>query len=144
MQVERRLLSPYARRGGQVRSSHESPVEDEPRMTLSEVGVVLLSLCAGYWALSRLFRPHAGRPSAEGNRRPARTPPDHAAWYVVLGVSPSASRDEIRRAYKSLLGRYHPDKAASLSNEMRELAERKSREITLAYRSAMRYRDPGR
>lgn len=112
-------------------------------MTLSEVGVVLLSLCAAYWALSRLFGPHARKPSTGAERRPSRKSADNAAaWHVVLGVSPSASKDEIRRAYKSLLGRYHPDKAASLSHEMRELAERKSREITVAYRSAMQYRDP--
>ena len=36
------------------------------------------------------------------------------------------------------MGQYHPDKVAGLGVELRALAERKSKEISGAYRQAMR------
>ena len=35
------------------------------------------------------------------------------------------------------MSEYHPDKVASLGKEIRELAERKSKEINAAYRDAL-------
>ena len=48
--------------------------------------------------------------------------------YKVLGVSPSASDDEIQKAYRKLVKKYHPD-----VNPGDENAERKMREINAAY-----------
>jgi DnaJ-domain-containing protein 1 len=59
------------------------------------------------------------------------------AWHDVLNVPPHATVDEIRTAYKTLMSQYHPDKVASLGDELRTLAERKSKEITSACRQAM-------
>jgi len=112
-------------------------------MTLGEIGVALIGLCAGYWVLTKLFRPPP-RAEPSNRRRRAGAGDGGSPWHQVLGVSPSATRDEIRRAYRTLLSRYHPDKSATLSQEMRELAERKSREITHAYRHAMQRRSGAR
>ncbi len=48
--------------------------------------------------------------------------------YKVLGVSPTASDDEIQKAYRKLVKKYHPD-----VNPGDESAERKMREINAAY-----------
>ena len=48
--------------------------------------------------------------------------------YKVLGVSPSASDEEIQKAYRKLVKKYHPD-----VNPGDENAERKMREINAAY-----------
>ncbi|SRR5258706_9637049 len=62
------------------------------------------------------------------------------SWSVVLGVAPSATEAEIRAAYRRLMSQYHPDKVAALGSELRELAERKSKEIGTAYATALRAR----
>jgi pyruvate dehydrogenase complex dehydrogenase (E1) component len=63
-----------------------------------------------------------------------------SAWSVVLEVSPAASVEEIRAAYLRRIREYHPDKVASLGKEIREIAERRSKEINVAYSFAMRER----
>ncbi len=50
-------------------------------------------------------------------------------YYQILGVSPEASFEEIKKAYRKLAFKYHPDR----NNEQREYAESKFKEITEAY-----------
>ena len=58
-------------------------------------------------------------------------------WSRVLGLPADASLDDIREAYRRLMSQYHPDKVASLGRELRELAEAKSKEISVAYQEAL-------
>ena len=52
--------------------------------------------------------------------------------YKVLGVSPSATDDEIRKAYRELVRKNHPDRVATLGEDVREAAKKKMQEINEA------------
>lgn len=51
--------------------------------------------------------------------------------YQVLGVSRSASDEEIKKAYRSLSRKYHPD--ANVNNPNKAQAEEKFKEVQQAY-----------
>ena len=61
--------------------------------------------------------------------------------YDVLGVSPNASDDEIKRAYRDLTRKYHPD--ANVNNPLADLAEEKFKEVQEAYDTIMKERSTG-
>jgi len=51
--------------------------------------------------------------------------------YEVLGISENASEEEIKRAYKEMVKKYHPDKYQN--NPLADLAEEKLQEVNEAY-----------
>ena len=61
--------------------------------------------------------------------------------YDVLGVSQSASDDEIKKAYRDLTRKYHPD--ANVDNPLADLAEEKFKEVQEAYDTIMHERSSG-
>jgi DnaJ like chaperone protein len=68
-------------------------------------------------------------------RAQKHTRPDDA--YQILGISPSASDAEVKKAYRRLMSRHHPDKLLSkgLPEEMVKLATERTGEIRKAYES---------
>lgn len=54
-------------------------------------------------------------------------------YYAVLGLSPGADKDAIKKAYRKLSMKYHPDKVNHLGQEFRAVAEEKMKEINAAY-----------
>lgn len=57
---------------------------------------------------------------------------DLESAYRVLGVSPNASDDEVKKAYRQLALKHHPDKVAALGDDIRKAAEKKFQEINAA------------
>ncbi len=58
---------------------------------------------------------------------------DIKADYEVLGVDESASDDEVKKAYRKLAIRYHPDKVASMGEEYQKGAKEKFQRLQEAY-----------
>ena len=61
--------------------------------------------------------------------------------YSVLGVPSSASDDEVKKAYRELIRKYHPD--SYVNNPLSDLAEEKFKEVQEAYDQIMKERDGG-
>jgi len=61
--------------------------------------------------------------------------------YEVLGVTPNASNDEIKKAYRQLSKKYHPD--SYVDNPLADLAEEKFKEVQAAYDEIMKQRQNG-
>jgi hypothetical protein len=54
--------------------------------------------------------------------------------YDVLEVASTARPDEIKRAFRAQIARYHPDKVQHLGKEFQEMAAVRAAELTEAYR----------
>ncbi|MDI9370932.1 MAG: DnaJ domain-containing protein [Synergistota bacterium] len=76
-----------------------------------------------------------GSSGGTGPRRDTAGPGRARNPYSVLGCSPSASDDEVRRRYRELTARYHPDKfiGQKLDDDFVRLASSKFQEIQEAY-----------
>lgn len=61
--------------------------------------------------------------------------------YSILGISKSASDDEVKKAYRELARKYHPD--AYADNPLSDLAAEKMQEINAAYDQIMEERKGG-
>lgn len=54
-------------------------------------------------------------------------------YYAVLGLEPGADMDTIKKSYRQLSMKYHPDKVSHLGDEFKKVAEEKMKEINAAY-----------
>lgn len=78
-----------------------------------------------YWLHQRLRTP---APSPAAAASPIPTDP-----YELLEVTATATPEEITRAYRQQLKRYHPDRVAGLGDELQRLAHARTIAIQRAY-----------
>ena len=60
--------------------------------------------------------------------------------YTVLEISPSATDEEVRSAYRRMAMKYHPDRVATLGPDVQKAAEEKFKKIQEAYATIKRQR----
>ncbi len=60
--------------------------------------------------------------------------------YKLLRVAPSASRDELRRAYHGRVASNHPDKVSHLSEELQQRAQELTQRLNRAYDMIQRHK----
>jgi len=60
--------------------------------------------------------------------------------YKILGIDPSATDEEVKRAYREMAKKNHPDLVGNLGEEVRQAAERKFQEINAAYETIKKQR----
>jgi DnaJ like chaperone protein len=84
--------------------------------------------------------PGAEKASAEGDQEPDSSRFDSHDPYTVLGVDRTASVETIKKAYRELVNKYHPDKVDHLGEEFKALAEKRFKQIQQAYQSTLQTR----
>jgi hypothetical protein len=62
---------------------------------------------------------------------------DGDTWFAVLGLSPSATIDEVKEAYKTLIKQNHPDRVHGMAPAFMTLAETKTKKLNAAYQYAL-------
>ncbi|MDH0344388.1 DnaJ domain-containing protein [Chromobacterium haemolyticum] len=86
------------------------------------IALLLFALLA-YWLIRRALSPSP----------PANPVSETERACQVLQIAWPCSAEELKAAYRARMAEYHPDKVSALGLELRELAERKSKEINAAY-----------
>ncbi len=59
------------------------------------------------------------------------------SWFAVLGLSHSATIDEVKEAYKALIKQNHPDRVHGMSPAFGKLAEAETKKLNAAYQLAL-------
>ncbi len=88
------------------------------------------------WINGRVQAAMRGAGQRQQHSRPGAQPQSQLRdAYTVLGVTPEATDDELKKAYRRLMSQHHPDKlvAKGLPEEMMKLAKEKTQEIQTAY-----------
>ena len=60
--------------------------------------------------------------------------------YTILELKPNASDSELKKGYRKMAAKYHPDKVNHLGNDLRKLAEEKFKSVNEAYQNIKKER----
>ena len=58
--------------------------------------------------------------------------------YKILGIKRHATNDDIKKAYRKLAMKYHPDKVINLEDKLRKAADDKFKKVNEAYHKIKR------
>ena len=74
-----------------------------------------------------------GLQKADAESIMAQFKPDNDKNYKILEISPDATNDEVKKAYRRMAVKYHPDKVATLGEDIQKAAEEKFKAVSQAY-----------
>ena len=66
--------------------------------------------------------------------------PSNDSNYRILEITPEATNDEVKKAYRKMAVKYHPDKVATLGEDVQKAAEEKFKAISQAYEAICKER----
>ena len=66
--------------------------------------------------------------------------PSNDSNYRVLEITPDATDEEVKKAYRQMAVKYHPDKVATLGEDVQKAAEEKFKAVSQAYEAICRER----
>ena len=66
--------------------------------------------------------------------------PSNDSNYRILEIDPGATDEEVKKAYRKMAVKYHPDKVATLGEDVQQAAEEKFKAISQAYEAICRER----
>lgn len=93
---------------------------------INEVGEML---GLSHYEINALFNMYtAGRGYTATDREPGLS-----YYYKILGLQPGASDSEVKKRYRELAKKYHPDKIRNMPESIRKDGEEKFKQINLAY-----------
>lgn len=92
--------------------------------------VDILEVIANYIGISK----------AESDSIMAQFRPSNDNNYKILEIDPSATDEEVKKAYRKMAIKYHPDKVATLGADVQKAAEEKFKAVSKAYEEICRER----
>lgn len=67
--------------------------------------------------------------------------PETDSSYKILEIAPSATNDEVKKAYRRMAMKYHPDKVSHLGDDFRKTADEKFKKVNEAYEKIKKERN---
>jgi DnaJ like chaperone protein len=83
---------------------------------------------------------HIGLSKSDAESILAMFRPNNDSNYKILGIEPSATDEEVKKAYRKMAVMYHPDKVATLGEDVQKAAEEKFKAISQAYEAICKER----
>ena len=76
---------------------------------------------------------YIGLSKAEVDSIFAQFRPSNDSNYKILEITPDATDEEVKKAYRKMAVKYHPDKVATLGEDVQKAAEEKFKAVSQAY-----------
>lgn len=117
----------------QVRQYMEYPSRLQLLHFLFGLAAVDGSMHANEKNIIALISSAAGISDADFNSIQAMFVKDTGSAYKILEITPDASDEELKKAYRKMALKYHPDKVAHLGDDVQKAANTKFQELNAAY-----------
>ena len=83
---------------------------------------------------------YIGLSKAEVDSIFAQFRPNNESNYRILEIEPNATDEEVKKAYRKMAIKYHPDKVATLGEDVQKAAEEKFKAVNQAYEAICKER----